>query len=374
MRGEGTELWDADGRRYLDFLGGLAVTSLGHAHPEVADALGRAGPHAAARLEPVRQRARRPAGGHARPPPRRRRPGLLLQLRGRGQRVRRQAGPQVGRPRQVPGRQRLRLVPRPHPGHAARHRPAGQARGLPAPARGLPPRRVERPRRARGGHRPVRRRGAPRAGAGRGRGQPGHGRVLPGRAPPVRRARRCCSSSTRCRPASGAPASGSASSTSACAPDVVTLAKALGNGVPIGACWARAEVAEAFVPGDHGSTFGGQPLAAAAARAVLAVMEEIDAPACARRAGAVLTDALLALPAVTDVRGFGLLLGAELATASTPGSSRPTASPRASSSTASRPPRCDSHRRCSSPTTRSHEAVSILATVLDAHAARTEHP
>ncbi|MHB1929439.1 MAG: aminotransferase class III-fold pyridoxal phosphate-dependent enzyme, partial [Acidimicrobiales bacterium] len=48
-------------------------------------------------------------------------------------------------------------------------------------------------------------------------------------------------------------------------PDVVTSAKALGNGVPIGACWARLEVAEAFVAGDHGSTFGGQPRAASAA-------------------------------------------------------------------------------------------------------------
>ena len=61
-------------------------------------------------------------------------------------------------------------------------------------------------------------------------------------------------------------------------PDVVTMAKALGNGVPIGACWARAEVAAAFSPGDHGSTFGGQPLAAAAARATLAVMEAEDVP------------------------------------------------------------------------------------------------
>ena len=80
-----------------------------------------------------------------------------------------------------------------------------EARGLPAAARGLPPRGLERPRRARGGHRPVGRRRAARAGAGRGRGEPGHRRVLPGRAPAVRRARRCCSWSTRCRPASAAP-------------------------------------------------------------------------------------------------------------------------------------------------------------------------
>jgi len=95
-------------------------------------------------------------------------------------------------------------------------------------------------------------------------------------------------------------------------PDVVTMAKALGNGVPIGACWARAEVAAAFSPGDHGSTFGGQPLAAAAARATLAVMEAEDAPARAEAAGARLRAGLEALDGVTAVRGAGLLLGAAL--------------------------------------------------------------
>ena len=95
-------------------------------------------------------------------------------------------------------------------------------------------------------------------------------------------------------------------------PDVVTLAKALGNGVPIGACWARADVAAAFVPGDHGTTFGGQPLAASAARAVLAVMEAEDVPARAARAGERLRAGLAALPGVTSVRGMGLLLAAEL--------------------------------------------------------------
>ena len=68
-------------------------------------------------------------------------------------------------------------------------------------------------------------------------------------------------------------------------PDVVTMAKALGNGMPIGACWARAEVAAAFKPGDHATTFGGQPLAASAAKATLEVMEELDLPAQAAAAG-----------------------------------------------------------------------------------------
>ncbi len=95
-------------------------------------------------------------------------------------------------------------------------------------------------------------------------------------------------------------------------PDVVTLAKALGNGVPIGACWARDDVASAFVPGDHATTFGGQPLAAAAARAVLAVMEAEEVPARARSAGAYLTAGLSKLRGVKSVRGTGLLIAAEL--------------------------------------------------------------
>ena len=95
-------------------------------------------------------------------------------------------------------------------------------------------------------------------------------------------------------------------------PDVVTMAKALGNGVPIGACWARADVAAAFEPGDHATTFGGQPLAAAAARAVLQVMEAEDVPGRATAAGRRLTEALEGLAGVASVRGFGLLLAAEL--------------------------------------------------------------
>jgi len=95
-------------------------------------------------------------------------------------------------------------------------------------------------------------------------------------------------------------------------PDVVTMAKALGNGVPIGACWARREVADAFKPGDHATTYGGQPLAAAAARAVLETMVSIDAPALATQRGAELSEAMLALPHVSGVRGLGLLLAIEL--------------------------------------------------------------
>ena len=96
-------------------------------------------------------------------------------------------------------------------------------------------------------------------------------------------------------------------------PDVVMMAKALGNGMPIGACWARRDVAAVFSPGDHGTTYGGQPLAASAARATLAILERENAPQLAEHAGTHLRTQLLALDGVVEVRGLGLLLAAQLA-------------------------------------------------------------
>lgn len=96
-------------------------------------------------------------------------------------------------------------------------------------------------------------------------------------------------------------------------PDVVTMAKALGNGMPIGACWAKRDVAAVFQPGDHGTTYGGQPLAASAARATLEILERVNAPQLAERAGAEFRHLLEAVEGVIQVRGLGLLLAAELA-------------------------------------------------------------
>jgi acetylornithine/succinyldiaminopimelate/putrescine aminotransferase len=96
-------------------------------------------------------------------------------------------------------------------------------------------------------------------------------------------------------------------------PDVVTLAKALGNGMPVGACWARREVAAAFRPGDHGSTYSGTALATAAVNAVIAEMRRLDAPALAAARGDELRAKLSAVPHIEAVRGQGLLLAAELA-------------------------------------------------------------
>ncbi len=99
-------------------------------------------------------------------------------------------------------------------------------------------------------------------------------------------------------------------------PDVMTLAKALGNGVPIGACLARGAAAEALKAGSHGSTFGGNPLACGAALAVLDTMQEQQLVERARQTGdrlrAELEAALRGLNCVVEVRGKGLMIGIEL--------------------------------------------------------------
>jgi acetylornithine aminotransferase len=92
-------------------------------------------------------------------------------------------------------------------------------------------------------------------------------------------------------------------------PDLVTLAKGLANGLPIGALLVADDSAGALAPGDHGSTFGGNPVSAAAAGAVVdAVDAELLANVTAR--GAELAEGVRALPGVEEVRGRGLLLGA----------------------------------------------------------------
>jgi len=99
-------------------------------------------------------------------------------------------------------------------------------------------------------------------------------------------------------------------------PDVMTLAKGLGNGVPIGTCLARGAAAELFGPGSHGSTFGGNPLACSAALAVLEVLTSTGLPARAAALGEDLMTLFRArladAPGVVDVRGKGLMIGIEL--------------------------------------------------------------
>lgn len=95
-------------------------------------------------------------------------------------------------------------------------------------------------------------------------------------------------------------------------PDIATTAKALANGLPIGACIARSEVAEAFQPGDHATTFGGGPVVCAAALAVIDEIESRHLLENCRERSAQLREALTDLPGVKDVRGRGLLVAAQL--------------------------------------------------------------
>jgi acetylornithine aminotransferase len=98
-------------------------------------------------------------------------------------------------------------------------------------------------------------------------------------------------------------------------PDVVTTAKGLGNGVPIGACLARGEAADVLGAGHHGSTYGGNPLVCAAALAVIETVRSEDLCANALAMGQVIRDALLADEAaehIREIRGRGLMLGVAL--------------------------------------------------------------
>jgi len=101
-------------------------------------------------------------------------------------------------------------------------------------------------------------------------------------------------------------------------PDIMTLAKALGNGFPVGAVVARPEVTKVLGPGSHASTFGGNPLAMAASLATLTIMLRDDIPALAEKTGRYLMERLQGLgkdhPALKAVRGRGLMVGAEFDT------------------------------------------------------------
>lgn len=99
-------------------------------------------------------------------------------------------------------------------------------------------------------------------------------------------------------------------------PDVMSLAKGLGSGVPIGACLAHGKAAETFTPGKHGSTFGGNPLATSAGLATLQIIEQEQLRQNAHAMGDLIANGLRAqladLPAVVNVRNAGLMIGVEL--------------------------------------------------------------
>ena len=311
VRGSGSELWDRDGKRYLDFLCGLAVTSLGHAHPVVADAIAEQA-HTLSHVsnlfgtEPqveVAETIDRLLGGggqiffcNSGAEANEAAIKLARKYHGRGRHV------VVSAYRSFHGRTLATLHAT---GQPEKHEPF---QPLPEGFRHVEYNSVEALQSVLD----------PSVGAVLLEPLQGEGGVNPADADYVRGVRRLCDERgillilDEVQTGFGRTGKWFGFQHFGIRPDIVTMAKALGNGMPIGACWARADVSSAFKPGDHGTTFGGQPLAAAAARAVLRVMHDIDAPALSAKKGAWLEKQLGALPGVASVRGLGLLLGAEL--------------------------------------------------------------
>ena len=313
VRGEGARLWDADGKCYLDFLGGLAVTSLGHAHPEVADALcdqartllhvsnlfgTTVGPEVAATLD-------RLVGG----------PSGRVFFCNSGAEAN-ECAIKLARKWAGPGRY---AVVSAYGSFHGRTLATLHATGQPQkhePFQPLPE-----------GFRHVAWDDLDALDASLDasvvaavllepvQGEGGVNPATPAYFQGVRRLcdeRGCLLIVDEVQTGLGRTGKWFGFQHLGVEPDVVTMAKALGNGVPIGACWARDDVAAAFVPGDHATTFGGQPLATSAARAVLEVMQREDVRARATAAGARLTKGLDSIAAIARVRGLGLLVAAEL--------------------------------------------------------------
>lgn len=316
VRGRGSELFDAVGNRYLDFVSGLAVTSLGHAHPEVAHAVADQArtlvhvsnlygndlaPGVAATLDRLIGGGERGAGGRV----------FFCNSGAEANEcalklARRFAGP--GRHSVVctwgsfHGRTFATLKATGQPAKHGPFEPLPEGfvhvpyDDLEAMSAALDPATV---------------------GAVLVEPVQGEGGVVVPTAGYLAGLRRMCDERgillicDEVQTGLGRTGHWFAFQAHAVLPDVVTMAKALGNGVPVGACWAKAEVAAAFAPGDHATTFGGQPLAMSAARATLAVMEREDVCARSREAGAALRKGLEALAGVRQVRGEGLLLAAE---------------------------------------------------------------
>jgi predicted acetylornithine/succinylornithine family transaminase len=315
VRGEGTKLWDSEGNEYLDFLSGLAVVSLGHSHPEVAEALADQArtllhvsnlyyndlqPRLAARLDALLGGGGRVffanSGAEANE--------CAIKLARRyGQR---HGGPEryhvVSAYGSFHGRTLATL--------AATGQPQKQEVFQPLPL----------------GFRQVAFDDLDALAAAMDERvaavllEPvqGEGGVQPASTDYLRRVRRLCDEREallivdEVQTGFGRTGAWFGFQHAGIAPDIVTMAKALGNGVPIGACWARADIAAAFKAGDHATTFGGQPLATRAALAALDVMQREDVPARARQAGERLAQALGKLDGVAEVRGVGLLVAAEL--------------------------------------------------------------
>ena len=311
VRGEGTQLWDSDGKRYLDFLSGISVTSLGHAHPIVADAIAEQ----AHTLLHVSSFFANPIATRA--------AVLVDELLGGGGQVffcnsgaeANEAGIKLAR--KFGGRGRHKVVSMLGSFHG-RTLAALAATGQPAkhePFQPMPEGFMHVPF---GDFSALTAAVDGSVAAVLVECVQGEGGVMPASDEWLRAVRELCTERGALmmidEVQTGFARTGDwfAFQHAGVQPDVVMLAKAMGNGMPVGALWARREIAAVFQPGDHGSTYSGTALATAAVCAVIEVMREIDAPRLAREKGEYLTTQLRTMAKVHDVRGRGLLLGVEL--------------------------------------------------------------
>ncbi|MCY4456359.1 MAG: acetylornithine/succinylornithine family transaminase [Acidimicrobiaceae bacterium] len=312
VRGEGTKLWDRDGRQYLDFLCGLAVTSLGHAHPNVTKAITDqaaklthtsnlfANEHQAPVAEAINDLIAAGSGQ------------VLFQNSGAEAN---EAAIKLARKHQRRGRHVVLSALRSFHGRTLATLAATGQPEKHEPFQPLPEgfRHIEFDDADALG-----RALTPEVGAIILEAVQGEGGVNPASDSYLRQVRSICDERKillimdEIQTGFGRTGQWFGYQHSDIKPDLVTLAKAIANGVAVGAVWARDEVAASFGPGDHGSTFAGQALALAAARATINTYREIDAPAEARSKEARLRDQFAEMRGVEHIRGRGLLLAIEL--------------------------------------------------------------
>lgn len=315
VRGRGTELWDADGNRYLDFLCGLAVTSLGHANRAVADAISEQ----ANTLLHVSNFFTNPVATEA---------ATMLNdvveeaIGSKGQTFFCNSGAEANEAalklaRKWGGHGRYAVISTFGSFHG-RTLAALAATGQPAKHEPFQPMPEGFRHVAFGELDALEAAIAPDVAAIIVEPVQGEGGVVPATREYFQGIRKLCDERNllmivdEVQTGLGRTGKWLGTQHFDVAPDVITFAKALGNGMPVGALWARRDVAAAFRPGDHGSTYSGTAIATAAVRAVLSEMRRIDAPRLAEEKGAYLRAQLATLPGVTTVRGLGLLLAAEL--------------------------------------------------------------
>lgn len=312
VKGKGTELWDSEGKRYLDFLCGLAVTSLGHSHDAISEAIASQ----ASTLMHVSNFFANPIATTAAVE-------LDALLGGGGQVFFCNSGAEANEAaiklaRKFGGRGRHTVVSAYGSFHG-RTLAALAATGQPAKHEPFQPMPEGFKHVAYGDIDALAEAIDPGVAAVLLESVQGEGGVVPAPEGYLRAVRDLCTQRGVLlildEVQTGLARTGKwwGFEHDDIEPDAVCVAKALGNGMPVGALWAKKEIAAVFQPGDHGSTYSGTAIATAAASAVMQEMKRINAPQMAAENGAYLSKAVAAMSRVKSVRGRGLLLGVELA-------------------------------------------------------------